>query len=199
MLKTYKPTSLEKSVSDFLIQIDILSPSHLDPFLISRTLGIEYEQFHSPACSGVEEGIPYIITDKRCSFENQREQFFHELGHILRHDGDQNNGMPQSFREYQEWDAHQFTVYVMVPYHMLDFSLFYSINGLMDRFDVPEQIARKRFNQIRRRLYYSKSEPVNEIRRKDSYQLSPYDLSCRSDETKRLIAQLNKQTGVINL
>lgn len=104
--------------------------------------------------------------------------------------------MSQSFREYQEWDAHQFTVYAMVPYHMIDFSLFYSINGLMDRFDVPEHIGRKRFNQIRRRLYYSKSDPVKELRRKDSYQL---DLSCRSDETKRLIAQLNKQTGVINL
>lgn len=199
MIKTYKPTTLEKSISDFYIQLDVLSPSHLNPFLISRALGIEYDQFISPACSGDEEGVPYIITDLRSPYEKQREQYFHELGHVLRHDGDQNNRMPQSFREYQEWDAHLFTVYAMIPYHMLDFSLNYTVKGLMDRFNVPSHIARKRFNQIRRRIYFSKPESNQEVKRKDSYQLAPYDLSCRSAETKRLIAQLNRQTGVINL
>jgi Zn-dependent peptidase ImmA (M78 family) len=199
MMKNYKPTTLEKTISDFFVQNDIIYPPHLNPLLISRALGIEYDQFLSPAYSGVEHGIPFIVTDLRCTYEKQREQFFHELGHVLRHDGDQDNRMPQSFREYQEWDAQLFTVYAMIPYHMLDFSLNYTAKGLLERFEVPAHIARKRFNQIRRRIYYSRSESVNEMKPKNSYQLAPYDLSCRSDETKRLIAQLNKQTGVFNL
>ncbi|WGV57973.1 ImmA/IrrE family metallo-endopeptidase [Brevibacillus brevis] len=56
--------------------------------------------------------------DNRLPTLMQREPFYHELYHILRHAGQQIM-MPASFRELQESEARNFTMYAAMPLHML--------------------------------------------------------------------------------
>ncbi|MFP3467941.1 ImmA/IrrE family metallo-endopeptidase, partial [Leifsonia sp. SIMBA_070] len=71
-----------------------------------------------------------ITIDKRLPSSIQREHFYHELCHILRHAGRQII-MPAAFRELQEWDATNFTRYAALPIHMLS-SIEFSHPGIID-------------------------------------------------------------------
>ncbi|WP_236611096.1 ImmA/IrrE family metallo-endopeptidase [Halalkalibacterium ligniniphilum] len=64
------------------------------------------------------EEIKLIAVNSTLEKEVQREQFYHELAHILRHARRQIM-MPKAFRELQEWDANNFTRYAALPLHML--------------------------------------------------------------------------------
>lgn len=93
-----------------------------------------------------------IVLDSRCSKEEQREQFFHELCHILRHAGHQTM-MPEAFRQLQEWDADHFTMYAALPYFIVkeyDFNNPYLIHDLSNDFKVTEDLANKRLDHIKR-------------------------------------------------
>ncbi|MGE8207749.1 ImmA/IrrE family metallo-endopeptidase [Heyndrickxia sp. NPDC080065] len=187
----YRPSNLEKWISDRYIKMDILYPSDLKPKLIAKAFDIDYETHFAPAYSSIEYGEAFIVTDKRVSHEKQNEQFFHELCHVLLHEGNQNI-MVEMFRHKQEWDAHAFTMYAAIPYYMIDFSVENTIKSLQERFNVPYTIAKKRFNNIQQKLYVASKQI--QIPKK-SYEVSPYNLEGRSAETKRLIMQLNRQVG----
>ena len=188
----YTPSHLEKWISDRFIQMEILYPSDLKRELIAKVFEVDYESDLSPAFSGVEEGESFIVTDNRLSSEEQNEQFYHELCHVLLHEGNQNS-MFQMFRLKQEFDAHLFTMYASIPYHMIDFSTGNTIRSLQQTFNVPYHIAKSRFEDIRRKLFIASKQITN--RRKKSHEISPYNLEKRSTETKRLIMQLNRQVG----
>lgn len=98
-----------------------------------------------------------IVLDDRCSLEEQKEQFFHELCHILRHVGHQTM-MPKAFRELQEWDANHFTMYAALPYFMLknyDFNDEYLVYNLSKDFKVTKELVIKRLEHIKRNTLYS--------------------------------------------
>ncbi len=93
-----------------------------------------------------------INIDARLTEQEQREQFFHELCHILRHCGSQLI-MPKAFRELQEWDAKRFTKYAAIPFHMLHlFNLKsdYLVNEISESFQVYEDLANDRMEGIYR-------------------------------------------------
>lgn len=106
-----------------------------------------------------------IVLDSRCKPDEQREQFFHELCHILRHVGHQSI-MPEAFRELQEWDANNFTMYAALPYFMVkqyDFEDPYLIHNLATDFKITESLCKKRIKQIQRNFLYNSllvAEPV---------------------------------------
>lgn len=98
-----------------------------------------------------------IILDDRSTHEEQREQFFHELCHILRHVGHQTM-MPKAFRELQEWDAKRFTMYAALPYYMLrkyDFNDEHLIYNLVKDFKVTKELVKKRLEQIQRNILFN--------------------------------------------
>lgn len=189
----YIPTDLEKWISERFIKKAIFNPSDLKIYLMAQSFDITHESYNGKAISTTDEFGAYILTDIRESKEIQIEQFFHELGHTLRHSGDQNK-MLDLFREKQEWDAHLFTLYALIPYHMIDFTISNTVKSLRDQFNVSEITAKKRFKQIKQQLYYS---PLNikEKKHKKDYSLDPFNIHKYSDEAKRLIYQLNNQLG----
>ena len=94
-----------------------------------------------------------IVINSTLSNVYQREQFFHELCHAIRHVGKQTM-MADAFRELQERDATHFTLYAALPYHMVR---RYNLEDpeILDRwvhdFKVSYELCEERLNQIKRR------------------------------------------------
>nr|WP_318036012.1 ImmA/IrrE family metallo-endopeptidase [Halobacillus shinanisalinarum] len=150
---TYTTTHLEDWVSDWYLKLHITIPSQLMAYTIAR----KYETFlHRKPVSPHYEvfgRFRAITVDSRRTKEVQREQFYHEFCHLLRHVGKQTM-MPPAFRELQERDARHFTFYAALPYHMIS---QYDINNpnLLDQwvkdFRVTTELCRKRLQQIKER------------------------------------------------
>src|SRR5690625_1410718 len=98
-----------------------------------------------------------IIFDSRSKPSEQREQFFHELCHILRHVGHQSM-LPKAFRALQEWDANNFTMYAALPYFMVkqyDLKDPHLLHHLATDFKVSEDLCKKRIESIKRNYLYN--------------------------------------------
>lgn len=186
----YNPPLVEEWVSDTFIKADILLPSDIRADNLCRAFGIEYGGHYGIAGAKIIGHIPYIAVDSRVDFPEQHEQFLHELGHVLRHYGDQTN-MPQSMREYQEWDANLFAMYAAIPFHMIDFSKPYTVRSLMKDFTVTENMAIKRIHDIRAKSYWESRRQYEEM----VCEPAPptYNLSEKSPETQRIMHQLKDQ------
>ncbi|UTW70751.1 ImmA/IrrE family metallo-endopeptidase [Anaerobacillus sp. HL2] len=99
-----------------------------------------------------------IILNSMIDMKEQREDFYHELCHLLRHVGRQMI-MPKAFRELQEWDANNFVRYAAIPYHMLFEFDFYDENIatiLSERFQVTEKALKQRLEKIFLKTNYHK-------------------------------------------
>lgn len=154
-LNLYPTTELEDWVSNLYInKVKILRPSEIDELNIASYYGIFLsKRYISPSHLILGRYIG-ITVDKRDSPEVQREDFFHELCHVLRHSGIQTM-MPNAFRELQEWDARNFVRYAAIPHHMLrfiDFNDTNVINNMSEMFKVTPELCEERLNYIKRRI-----------------------------------------------
>lgn len=153
-LSFYYPTPLESWISDWYIENNILEPEDISIEIISELNTILCEEKSMNSHFLENKSFKMIIIDSRVSLENQREQFFHELCHILRHAGKQTM-MPKSFLELQEWNAKHFTRYATIPYHMLKFIDYTSPDAVTvtsSMFKVTPQLVIERFSEIKRRV-----------------------------------------------
>lgn len=153
-LSFYLPTLLEKWISDWYIKNNILKPEDIDIEKITELNSIIYDE--KPINSHYLEigDAKIIIVNSRLTPEIQREQFFHELCHVLRHAGIQTM-MPKAFREYQEWNAKHFTRYAAIPYHMLkyiDYTSPDAVTVTSSMFKVTPKLVISRFSEIKRRI-----------------------------------------------
>lgn len=114
----YFPTALEDWFTDQYIKLQIKTSQDIDIELLAYKYNIFIHYKPMLARYDIFEGYKAIIIDSRCKPEEQREQFLHELCHILRHVGHQSM-MPKYFRELQEWDANQFMMYAVLPYFII--------------------------------------------------------------------------------
>lgn len=148
----YTTTALEDWIITMYAKLGIHAPTDIDITHLAYkfTIFIHYKPI--PARFDVYHRYKGIVLDNRCSPEEQREQFFHELCHILRHAGHQTM-MPEAFRELQEWDAEKFLMYAALPYPMLanyNFNDEHLIQHLMDDFKVTKELCIKRLEHIQR-------------------------------------------------
>jgi Zn-dependent peptidase ImmA (M78 family) len=153
----YVTTALEDWVSNWYIRNSILKPRDINLTHISLKYGIYLHLKEMPARYDICGRYKAIVLDKRTTCQEQREQFFHELCHILRHTGHQSM-MPEAFRQLQEWDAKHFTKYAALPHHMLrsyDLSDPNIISILSEDFKVTEQLCKERLERIKQNLLYS--------------------------------------------
>lgn len=151
---TYPTTALEDWVTLFMQRLQITVPEQIDENDIARKLHIFLHRKEQDPFYQVIGRYRGITVDIRERTEIQREQFFHELCHVLRHYGVQSI-LPKSFVDLQEWDARNFTRYTMIPYHMLKFIDFEQNNvvtEMAEMFRVTPELAEERFSQIQRRL-----------------------------------------------
>lgn len=190
MKPLYNPPLVEEWVSDTFIKAGIFLPSDIRADNLCRAFGIEYGGHYGIAGAKIIGHVPYIAVDSRIEYTEQHEQFLHELGHILRHYGDQTN-MPQSMREYQEWDANLFAMYAATPFHMIDFSKPYTVRSFMNDFAVTKNMAIKRIRDIRAKIYWESKRQYEEM----VCEPTPpaYELSEKSPETQRIMHQLKDQ------
>jgi Zn-dependent peptidase ImmA (M78 family) len=150
----YKTTHLEDWIAHLYRVLEIFTPKDINHREICRPLHIHLSYKEVPSCS-VEFGRFKCITlDERKFNKEQREDFFHELCHLLRHDGDQLM-MPKAFRELQESQAETFTAYAALPYSMMrEYDLYDRdiVYLLSEDFNVTERLVAKRLNQIKSRI-----------------------------------------------
>src|SRR5690625_3765727 len=154
----YTTTALEDWVTHRYSRQHIKMSSDIDIKRIARFYSIYIHYKQLPARYDIFGRYKAIVLDARVSIPEQREQFFHELCHILRHVGHQSM-LPKAFRELQEWDANLFTMYAALPYFMVkqyDFEDPYLIQHLATDFKISEDLCKKRIEQIKRNFLYNK-------------------------------------------
>jgi|GEM_PF-555447 Zn-dependent peptidase ImmA (M78 family) len=199
-LALYKPSHLENWITEKYIELGIMSPGDLEPHNIATKLNVDLYKHPVASFSIREGGVNYIFLKDSDPY-NERVQFFHELCHLLRHSGNQLGIMPQTFRELQERDANHFTQYAAMPLHMLTDFKFESpdiIYELSEIFCVPISFAAYRLENIKRKLRQETLDQIF-IKNLNSHAVTPYpkyrkfNLDDCSNETKRLLAQLNQQ------
>lgn len=150
---SYHTTALEDWVSNLYIRLRITHPKQIDIKYIARIYTIFVKRKPIPAFHEVLGRYRGITLDSRESKEIQKEMFFHEWSHILRHSGNQTM-MPAAFRELQEWDARHFTRYAAIPSHMLrfiDLQDEYVIDQMVSLFKVSPELCEERLEQIKNR------------------------------------------------
>jgi Zn-dependent peptidase ImmA (M78 family) len=158
MKVTYTQTYLEDFISNLYKSLGIFKPHQISEEDIAAKLGIMFFRDNGPAFHTRVCGIDAIYVNARDSPKKQREQFFHELCHVLRHVGDQSI-IPLSFRELQEIDARRFTRCAAIPFEMVkDWDLWNEniIQKASDTFGVTEELCKERLLQIRNRIYSHK-------------------------------------------
>jgi Zn-dependent peptidase ImmA (M78 family) len=156
-LCNYKTTALEDWVSTLYIRLKIIHPIQINEEYIARIYGIFINRYPLPSYHKVIGNFRGIYIDSRRQKDEQREIFFHEFAHILRHSGIQTM-LPAAFRELQEWDARHFTKYAAIPSHMLkfiDFNDDYVIDQMSSLFKVPPELCQERLEQIQSRCHFS--------------------------------------------
>lgn len=156
MKLTYSPTPLESWVSRFYLSLGIREPIDLVESRIAKALNIFLVYKDVPSMSYEFGRFRSITIDKRLPAKIQRERFYHELCHILRHAGRQIM-MPKAFRELQEWDARNFTRYAALPLHMItafDFKQPGIIEVLSEQFKITPELCAERLKRIRDKVNY---------------------------------------------
>jgi IrrE N-terminal-like domain len=153
MLNLYIPTSLELWISQKYIKMKILSPTDLTEEKIAWINKIFL--FKKPIGSTSYENGKFksITIDSRIVPTLQREQFYHEWCHLLRHAGGQIM-IPAAFKELQEFDAKNFTKYAAIPYHMIskyDLNDPQIIENWEYDFRVSTELCTERLQNIKRR------------------------------------------------
>ncbi|MFC7062837.1 ImmA/IrrE family metallo-endopeptidase [Halobacillus seohaensis] len=155
----YTTTALEDWVSNWYIKHKCQQPADLN----LNKIAMKYEIFihYKPFETRYARFGRYreIVLNSTLDDVTQREQFFHELCHAIRHVGKQTM-MLDAFRELQERDARHFTLYSALPYHMIK---RYDLDDpeLLDLwahdFKVSYELCQERLEQIKRRSDCTKS------------------------------------------
>ncbi|MFC4323663.1 ImmA/IrrE family metallo-endopeptidase [Litchfieldia salsa] len=148
----YRPFEVEKWISRYYLKIGMKQPEEINEIAIARSFRIYLTYTEKRSFAHKEENFKLINIDSRLTKFEQREHFFHELCHILRHCGYQIM-MPKSFRELQEFDSKRFTRYAAIPFDMLntiDLRSPYVVQNMADTFKVSEDLCRERLEGIHR-------------------------------------------------
>jgi len=155
----YVPTHLEEWISNEYIKRNILCPKDLTISNLSQKFGFLVGTHPTDSASGEWAGIHLIRLDDRIDPLKQKENFYHELCHVLRHVYGQNK-MPQIFFELQEYQARNFVKYAAIPYHMLKYLKpgEHSLEHASELFGVPIEVCEARLNAIQARQAYKRNQ-----------------------------------------
>jgi Zn-dependent peptidase ImmA (M78 family) len=191
----YYMTNLEDWVEQLYQDLNITEVHQLNIEEFSYRLNIWY--YYKPMPSkGIEigPGILTMILNSQLSKEEQWTDFLHELCHLLRHAGNQII-MPETFTVAQENEAEYFAMYAAIPFSIfsrlpIPDSRIDSITYIAETFHVPISFAKKRVEQIQRRI-------MQGCLNKAIVQVNHNKVSTHppqwSSETNKLLVQLDRQ------
>lgn len=202
MLPYYEPTDTELLICDLYQILNIDHPHELDIDQIATLWGADIFYYNGKPKSHWEGWGSVIFLNKDASAIQQRADFFHELAHIVRHEGHQDD-MPELFLDLQEIQAWNFRLIASMPYYLLPTPLEMTwseyIGLLAEEFRVPIELAADRAEQIASRLheeYHTYREDVELMKDKINMAVSLFRSTQKkqpSNETRRLLRQLNTQ------
>jgi Zn-dependent peptidase ImmA (M78 family) len=151
-ISSYKPCRLEQIVIDTYNELGIIYPSEIDIRTLANHVGLRILELdvRSKMLGST------IVLDSRLSRQEQREDFFHEFTHAIRHTGNQ-LVTHELLIELQESEAKRMPFYWLVPTFMLSYfdlscPLPYLIPYLAEAFEVTESFMEKRLNLLKSRL-----------------------------------------------
>ncbi|MED0704882.1 ImmA/IrrE family metallo-endopeptidase [Aneurinibacillus aneurinilyticus] len=160
MLKYYTKTMLEIWIEEQYKQKGILSPRDLTIERVCTEFCIEIEYTEKINNVVWDEELIIVYLNQNLSSQEQKEAFFHELCHPLRHVADQRNRHPifRGLIELQEEQARNFQPYATIPFFMIEQlelpSRDKEIAGLLAQtFNTTYFFAYRRWEQIKRRIF----------------------------------------------
>lgn len=201
MIPFYKPTETELLICDLYQTLDINHPHEIDIEQIAALWGADVIYYEGKPDAYWNEDGSVIFLNKNDPVRKQKSDFFHELSHIVKHEGDQDE-LPGLFVDLQETQAWHFALIASMPYYLLPIPLdqtWHEYIGLLaDEFNVPNEMAADRAAQIVARLhedYHYFREDLNLVNLKIKAEAAFHRLNVQktSMETHRLLAQLHKQ------
>ena len=148
MLTNYVPSQLEVFISTLYKKLGITNPEDIKVDRIAKRLGIHLEISHHRNYSYIDNEIKIINLNGNLNELEKKKVFFHELAHLLFHQGNQIK-LPNDFRDYQENQANNFIMYALIPYHMLDINSINSYKDMAYYFQTDETICLDRIDKIR--------------------------------------------------
>ncbi|RAS75209.1 ImmA/IrrE family metallo-endopeptidase [Priestia endophytica] len=162
MEEPYVPSHMEEQISREYIKRGIIHPEDLTVSnIISR---FELEIFHHSYVSfRIEEnGCHFIFMNTKLPMMEFKKVFFHELCHVIRHEGEQDH-MPYPFKELQEWEADNFVKYAMIPYHMIHLTKDRPLPYIAELFDAPIDLCEERLIALAGRKPYKRGHIFRQL------------------------------------
>ncbi|AMA74038.1 ImmA/IrrE family metallo-endopeptidase [Aneurinibacillus thermoaerophilus] len=153
MLKYYRQGLTETWIEQLYKQNGILTPQDLSIKNLTRIFSVFLLPTFGPTRSTEQDGIRVILMTEGLNKSEFKKRFFHELCHMLRHEGDQFM-MPHTWREFLEMDAKRFTSLAMMPFFMMKKLEPYDWHPvrLATIFRVSYEYACERLTYIRNRI-----------------------------------------------
>ncbi|MFW9331811.1 ImmA/IrrE family metallo-endopeptidase [Paenibacillus polymyxa] len=201
MFPYYQPTETELLICDLYQTLNINHPHEIDIDLISALWGADIVYYDGRAKSYWEDLGSVIFLNKDDPPEKQRVVFFHELCHIVKHEGHQ-DVLPGLFVELQETQAYHFMLFASMPYYLLPdpLEMIWSeyIGLLAEEFHVSLEVAAARAEQIIARLdeeYYYHRNDIALTKSKIKIALSVHRFGRKklSQESEHMLRQLDNQ------
>lgn len=159
-------TLLEEKVEELYRELDIQSPQNLDMQSICIKLNIKFKIWNFGSESGTIHNQSYICINKNLGVCEQWFDFAHELGHVVKHCGNQHR-LPAIFVDYQEKQANHFAEHFLVPTFILERMNFPTIQSeqnifyMMKLFPVNRTVAKKRLLQYSTALFEEHLDSYN--------------------------------------
>lgn len=201
MFKQYEKTSLETWLEELYISKGIITPDDLRIENVANLFGISIVYMEKSPERAIWDEEDAVIFLKPNQYEEiKREKFYHELCHPLRHYGDQTNMKVRTFQELQEIQANQFQLYAAIPFYMFDHlePMVYEedmINQIQSVFKVSKNLVKRRYEQIKRRVFQAISDAEHRAYMNSLYPKAP----PYTEETNTVLDQLQmilKKRGV---
>jgi len=156
----YRPSETELWISGLYQQNGILQPKDLTISAVSEIFSVKVSYYDGPVFAEWEEdNYAFIFLNRNKSQEEQKNDFFHELCHPLRHVGRQNE-LPLLFQELQEMQAAQFQLLAAMPVYLVQqvpCQRYWEqyINTLVNKFEQPNRFVQRRIDQIVNKINYA--------------------------------------------
>ncbi|MEH7674446.1 ImmA/IrrE family metallo-endopeptidase [Bacillus pumilus] len=155
----YMYSALEIEVKDIYGQLQIhdMQPLNIDAVAMHFDISLIYKPIESKAFS--IRNRKAIFIDERKNSLQQREDFCHELCHILKHTGTQNNAH-YLFKQMQENQANAFMYHFAIPSFILNKidipnSIYEAAPYISSNFGVSYNFAHHRLEMFYRNLITS--------------------------------------------
>ncbi|WP_064467873.1 ImmA/IrrE family metallo-endopeptidase [Lederbergia galactosidilytica] len=192
-------TELEEDIMNLFLGLNIHKPNEIDIWRIAEELDVWIHHYSEESKTTKFNGSYYILLNDELSPQEEFQDFAHELGHIIRHVGNQHK-LRVAFRELQEHQANNFMYQFCVPTYMLqnyEIINYYNIEDgvpiIAKDFNVTEEFARKRLIQLRNKIQQAKLDEKHREFMESLYPKAPPYSKETNKVLNRLQAILNKK------